>query len=130
MWNNVTEIKWNIFGRVWLLKNLFFFKCLYFSEYDIWMLFFGWEIGHPLSTCTTGGMEGESSKMCTGAYRGRGVEKSVIRNVFTEWIAPNKFCRLFFCALFRPSALEHHRQQKNVVVFFHHNYDYFILCDN
>ena len=35
----MAEIKCNIFGRVWLLKNLFFFECLYFSEYDIRMLF-------------------------------------------------------------------------------------------
>ena len=39
MWGNVSDIMCNIFGRVWLLKN-FFFKCLYFSEYDIRMLLF------------------------------------------------------------------------------------------
>ena len=40
MWKNVTDIKWNIFGRVWLLKNLFFFECLIFRDYDIRMLLF------------------------------------------------------------------------------------------
>ena len=40
MWDNVTEIKCNIFGRVWFLKNYLFFECLYFSEYDIRMLLF------------------------------------------------------------------------------------------
>ena len=35
----MAEIKCNIFGRVWLLKNFFFSECLYFSEYDIRMLF-------------------------------------------------------------------------------------------
>ena len=38
--DNVTQIKCSIFERVWLLKNLLFFKCLYFSEYDIRMLLF------------------------------------------------------------------------------------------
>ena len=58
MWDNVTEIKCNTFGRVWLLntenkqmrtysiylptlffrKELFFFECLYLNEYDIRML--------------------------------------------------------------------------------------------
>ena len=64
-------IKWKIFGRVWLLKNLFFsndyisvntiFECCY--------LFFGWEIGHPLSTCATEGMEGGHPK-CVHVHTG------------------------------------------------------------
>ena len=48
-----------------------------------------------------------SSKMCTSAYRGEEVEKLVIRYVRPKWIAPNKY----FCALARPSTLEHHREQ-------------------
>ena len=67
----MTEIKSNIFGRVWLLKKFFFFACLYFNEDDIGMLFFGWEIGHTQLGEWTGG----SSKMFAGAYRERGVEK-------------------------------------------------------
>ena len=44
----MTEINCNIFGWVWLLKNLFFFECLYFSEYDIRMLlFFFWLRNRP-----------------------------------------------------------------------------------
>ena len=38
--------------------------------------------------------------MCTGAHRGRGVEKLVIRYVRTKWIAPNKFCGIFFVLWF------------------------------
>ena len=62
----MTEIKFSIFGRVWLLKN-FFFECLYFSEYNIRMfyLFFGFLVGHPLSTHATGGMDG----VIQNAYR-------------------------------------------------------------
>ena len=63
------------------------FECCY--------LFFGREIGHPLSTYATEGMEGVSSKMCPGVYRGRGV-KSVLGYVRTKWIAPSKFCGIFF----------------------------------
>ena len=54
----------------------FFFVCLYFSEYDVrmFLLFFGWEIGHLLSTYITRGMEGRPCKMCTGAHRGKGLK--------------------------------------------------------
>ena len=58
----------------------FFFLNVYISVNTIFeccYLFFGWKIGHPLSTCATGGMEGRYSKVCTGAYRGRGVARSV-----------------------------------------------------
>ena len=73
----MTEIKCNIFGRVWLLKN-FFFECLFFSEYDIQMLLFAFwlRIGHPLSTLATGARERGrgwvESRLCAGAARGRG----------------------------------------------------------
>ena len=59
--------------------------------------------------CAIGGMEGESSKISTGAYRGRGAEKLVIRYVRTKWIAPIKFCGIFFVhwfgQVFRASSL-------------------------
>ena len=95
---NVTEIKWNIFGQVWLLKNLFSFECLYFSKYDIWMLLFVFWLRNRPSIKYVSNWEngGESSKMCTGGYSGRGVEKLIIRYVRTKWIAPNKFCEIFF----------------------------------
>ena len=50
-----------------------FFECLYFSEYDIRSLymFFDWERGHWLSTYTTAGEMGGSSKMRAAAYRER-----------------------------------------------------------
>ena len=128
----MTETKCNIFGQVWLLK-IFFFSNVYISVnaiFECCYLFFSWEIDHPLSMCATGGMEGESSKICTGAYRVREVEKLVIRYVRTKWINKQTLWNIF-CALFRPSTLEKWtRWTKNVAVFFHHNYDYFILCNN
>ena len=67
-----------------------FSKCLYFSEYNIWMfLVFRWEISDPLSTYATG-------KMCTGAYRMKAVEKLVIRYVLTKWMAPSKYRGICF----------------------------------
>ena len=36
---------------------------------------------------------------------------SVVRYVRSKWMALNKCCEKFFCALVRPSTLEHHRQQ-------------------
>ena len=47
------------------LKEFFFFERLCFSENDIGMLlfvFFGWEIGHPLTTYAAGGNRGEVIK--------------------------------------------------------------------
>ena len=84
----MAEIKCNIFGRVWLLKNFFFSECLYFSEYDIRMLFCylgEWrEMGG-------GGGGRRSYEMCAGAYRRKLVEKSVIRYARTKWMAPNRW---------------------------------------
>ena len=60
-------------------------------------LFVFWlRIGHPLITYATGEIDAGSSKMCTGAYRERRVQKSVIRYIRTKWIAPNKCCGIFF----------------------------------
>ena len=59
---------------IYFFAKNFFFLNIYISVNTIFRcsyLLFGWEIGHLLSTNATGGMEGESSKMCTGAYRGR-----------------------------------------------------------
>ena len=90
MCDPVSEINCNIFGQVWFLKNLFFSN-VYISVnmiLECCYLFFGLEIGHLLSTYIASRMKGRPSKMCTGAYRGRGVEKSAIRYVRTKWIAP------------------------------------------
>ena len=125
----MTEIKCNIFGRVWLLKN-FFSECLYFSEYDIRMLFFIFWLRNRSSikyVCNWGN-RGGSSKMCTGAYRGREVENLVLRYVRTKWMAPNKFCGIFFLHWFGQVHYSITANKKNVVVFFHHSYDHFIYA--
>ena len=105
------------------VKN-FFFECLYFIEYDIrmYLFVFGWEIGHSLSTYTTKGMEGGHPKFVQ-VRTGGGTLKN--RSYDTYVMLWN-----IFSALVWPSTLEHHRQQGNITDFFHHNYDYFILCDN
>ena len=54
--------------------------------------------------------------MRTYAYKGKGVEKSVIRFVRTKWMTPNKCSGMLFA--------HWSGQVRNVVVFFHHNYDY------
>ena len=58
-----------------------------------------------------------------------GVEKSVIRYVRTKWMAPNKCFGIFVVHWFVVYQSITARKE-NVVVFFHHNYNYFILCDN
>ena len=73
---------------------------------------------------------GGSSKMCTDACRKWGVERSVIRYVRTKWMAPSKFCGMFLMRWFGQAHKSITASKEYVVVFFHHNYDYFILCYN
>ena len=117
LWGIVTEIKCNIFGRVWLLKNFFFFfECLYFSEYDIRMLLFVfWLRKRPSIKYVRNWGNGEgSSKIFTGAYRERGVEKLVIRYLCTKSMAPNKFCWIFFVHWFSKVHYSVTARNKNV----------------
>ena len=60
----------------------------------------------------------------------RGVKKSVLRYVRTKWMAPNKCCEIFFVHWSSQVHLSITASKENVIVFFHHNYDYFIRCDN
>ena len=92
----MTEIKCNIFGRVWLLKNLFYFDYLYFTEYDIRTFVFRLRNRPSIKYVRNWGNRVGSSKLFTRAYRERGVEKSIIGYVRTKWMAPNKFCEIFF----------------------------------
>ena len=55
-----------------------------------------------------------------------GVDKSVLRYVYAKWMAPDKFCRIFFMHCYGQVHLSITASKENVVVFFHHNYDYFI----
>ena len=99
MCDPVSEIKCNIFGQVWFLKNLFFSN-VYISVnmiLECCYLFFGWEIGHLLSTYIASRMKGRPSKMCTGAYRGRGVDKSAIDTYVLNGLPQNNFVEYFLC---------------------------------
>ena len=92
----------------------FFVKNVYSNEYsysvntvfECCYLFYGWEIGHPLSKCASGGMEegvgGGDSKYIQMVQQ-EGIENSVIRHIRTKWLWN------IFCALIPPSTLEHHR---------------------
>ena len=76
MWDNLTEIKYNIFA--WLANNFFFYSNIYISVNTIFeccYLFFGWEIGRPLSTYATGGME-KSHPKCAQVRTGGGELKN------------------------------------------------------
>ena len=126
-YNNAINVRCRDWDKVqylwmgWLLKN-FFFECLYFSQYDIRTLLFGfWLRNRPYIMYV---------RNCTCAYRGWGVEKSVIRYVHTKWMAPSKCCGIFFVYWFDQIHQSTTASKKNVAVFFHHNYDYFILRDN
>ena len=60
----------------------------------------------------------------------RGVEKSVLRCVRTKWMAPNKCCGIFCVQWYSQVHYSITASKENAVVFFHHKYDNFILCDN
>ena len=106
-------------GSQWIF---FFFECLYFSENDIrTLLFVFWLRNRPFIKYV---------RNCTGAYRYWGVEKSVTRYVRTKWITRNKCCGIFFVYWFGQVHKSITTSKKNVVIFFHHNYDCFILCNN
>ena len=119
-----------IFGRVWLLKNLFFFECLYFNNYDIRMLLFIFWLRNRLSVkyVSNWGNGRGLSKTCKGAFKGRGVEKQVIRYVRTKRLVPSKFCGIFSVYWFGQVHQSITARKENVVVFCHHNYDYFIYA--
>ena len=65
----------NFFPNVKISVNTIF-ECCY--------LFFRWKISHPLSTYATGGMEEGSSKLCTGAYKGREVSHLMCTHALTR----------------------------------------------
>ena len=56
-----------------LIKKIYFFKCLYFSKYDIRMYLYAFwlERGHHLSAYATGGEIGGGGGVSKAAYRGR-----------------------------------------------------------
>ena len=132
MWDNVTEIKCNILGKVWPLKDLFFFECFYFSEYDIRMLLFVfWLRNRPYVTYLRNWRNGrEFMKIVYRCVQGEGSWKIGHKIRTYEMDSPKIILWNTFCALVQSSRLEHTASNKNIDVFFDHNYDYFILCDN
>ena len=56
--------------------------------------------------------------MCTGAYRGRRVEKSVIRFIYTKWMAPSNSCGIFFVQWLGQVHWSITASKENVVTFF------------
>ena len=64
------------------------------------------------------------------SVQGEKAEKLVIRYVSYNWMAPNKCCGIFFVYWSSQVHLSITASKENVVVFFCHSYDYFIVCDN
>ena len=84
-------------------RKQFFFEYLYFSEYDIRMLFFFFSFRKrpTIKYVRNWGNGGGWGVMCK-VYRcvqGKAVEKSVLRYVRTKWIAPNKFIVEYFLCI-------------------------------
>ena len=72
--------------------------------------------------------KGGYSKCVHMRARERGVEKSVIRYVRTSWMVSNKCYEIFFVHWSGQVHQSITASKENVVVFFHHNYDYFIFA--
>ena len=72
-------------SRLFFRKELFFFECLYFSEYYIRMLLFVFSLRNrpSIKYVRKWGNGGGSSKMCTGAYSGRGVSRLMCKYTLT-----------------------------------------------
>ena len=77
----------NFFSNVYISVNTIF-ECSY--------LFFWMRNRLSIKYVRNLGNGGGSSKLCAGAYLGRGVEKLVIRYVRTKWMDPSKCCGIFF----------------------------------
>ena len=60
-------------------------------------------------------------------YKGNRVEKLVIRYVHSKSMIPSKRCGLFSVHRFGQVDYNITTSEEIVLVFFHHNYDYFIL---
>ena len=106
---------------------MFIFQSIRYSNV---VICFYWLRNRPSIKYVRNGNGGGKSRMCTGAYRERGVKKSVIRYVRTKWMAPSKVCGIFSMKWFGQVHQSITASKKNVVVFSDHNYDYFIPCDN
>ena len=100
-YNNAINLRyrdWDQVQYLWTgmaLGEFFFFECLYFSEHNIRIcyLFFGWEIGHPLSTYATGGMEGDHLKCVQVRTGRRGVK--LPNNLGLKMYGKEELLRLF-----------------------------------
>ena len=111
-----------------LEEKKIFFRVFFFSEHDIRMLLFIFRLRNrpSIKQVRNWGNGGVTSKMYAGVHMERGVEKSVVRYVRTKWMTPNKFCGIFFVHWFGQAHSSITANKKNVVVFFRHNYNYFI----
>ena len=99
--------------------TIYFFVNIFFSNvyisvntiFECSYLFYVWELGHPLSTWATGGMEGVIQNLYRCVQGKRGITPHVYVCTYTI-----SFCFYIydpmdnFCALVRPGTLEHHRQ--------------------
>ena len=102
-----------------IFRKEFFFRMfgLQWIQYsNILICFYGWEIGHPLSTYATGGIEGsgrgEGHPKGIQVRTGGGGQK-IGHKIWTNWVdGPKQMLWNIFCALVRPSTLEHHSQQR------------------
>ena len=118
---------------IYFFVNIFFCN-VYISVNTIFecsYLFYVWELGHPLSTWATGGMEGVIQNLYR-CVRGRGVSRLMCTYALT--------LSLFVFIFMTPWIIFVHwsgqvhssitASMESVAVFFHHNYEYLILCDN
>ena len=88
------------------VKNFFFFFNVYISLntiFECYYLYFGWEIGHPLSMYVTRGMEGDHPKCAQVRKWGDGYHASCIRKHLHYLFSC--FCLMVSCFICRNLTL-------------------------
>ena len=131
MINSVLLIVYFILHYHLFFRKKYFFVCLYFSEYDIRMFLFvfWWRTSLSIKYVLKRGSGRGDTQNVSRYVKGKGFEKSVIRYVRTKWMPLNICCRIFFVRwLVMHESIT--TSKEKVVIFFHHNYNFLILCDN
>ena len=84
---NTASLYFIQYYHLFFCNELIFFSDVYISVntvFECCYSFFGWEIGHPLSTYATGGMEGVIQNVCRCVQGGRGITPHVHVRTYTH----------------------------------------------
>ena len=128
----MTEIKCNIFGRVRLLKNFFFFRMFIFQWiwYSNVVIYFRLRNRPSIKYVSNWGNGGGVVQNVYRYVQGEGSWKTGHKIRTYEMDGPKQILWNIFCALVWLSTLEHHCQQEKCRCFLPSKLRLFYLCDN